>query len=255
MATLAKAATYLDQRRPRITHDGDYGGPPDYVALASAPLSLAETFCGLAAALGTYHTASALPEAVETPPALGPIDYPMYELEREPQFDPCKRIGGWQPYELPRECYPHPDLCAAQGFIGTGEWGAFEGRTNLEYACWAAGGAAQAVEALGHIPGAIPILLLDEGGGPLEATANAAELLYIMARAYLRIQDGGDGSHLPAQAVKIVHDERCQSVTVSTPVSYRGGRLASDMTMYDIFTWRAPVSRWLLNRAWTYKPQ
>jgi len=225
------------------------------VALSSGCLSLAEAFCGLAAALATYHGTSALPETVAIPPALGPIDYPMYELEREPQFDPCKRIGGWQPYELPRECYPHPDLCAAQGFIGTGEWGAFEGKTNLDYACQAAHLAWQATEALGHIPGAIPIVLLDEQGGPWEATANSAELLYVMASAYLRIQGGEGGSILPARAVKIVQDQRCQSVTASTPVSYRGGRLASDMTMYDIFSWRAPVSRWLLNQAWTYKPR
>jgi hypothetical protein len=253
--TLVEAATYLDERRPRITHDGDYGGPPDYVETAAGCLSLAEAFCGLAAALGTYHNQSALPESVAITTALGPIDYAMYELEREPQFDPGKRIGGWQPYELARECYPPRELCAAQGFIGTGEWGAFEGRATLKSACRAAEWAGRAVEAQGHIPGAIPIILLDEQDGPVEATANAAELLYIMASAYLRVRNGGAGTILPARAVKIVADERCQSVTASTPVAFRGGRLTSDMTMYDIFSWRAPVSRWLLNRAWTYKPQ
>ena len=105
-----------------------------------------------------------------------------------------------------------------------------------------------------HVPGATPIVLLDEENGPFEATANAAELLFLLAGAYLRLHRGGDPSTIPARAVKIEEDQRCQSETASTPVSFRGGRLASDMTALDIFTWRAPVSRWLLNRAWTYTP-
>jgi hypothetical protein len=254
-ATLAQAATCLDGCRPRITHDGDYGGPPDYVTVASGCLSLAETFCGLAAALGIYRLESALPESVAVPTLLGPIDYTMYELQEEPKFDPNKRIGGWQPYELKREHYPPPALCSAQGFIGTGEWGAFQGKTNVGHACRAADRAEKAAKARGHVPGAIPIVLLDEDHGPVEGTANSAELLFIMASAFLCLHNGGDPSIVPARAVKIVEDQRCQSVTVSTPVSFRGGRLASDMTTLDIFTWRAPASRRLLNRAWTYTPR
>lgn len=85
-------------------------------------------------------------------------------------------------------------------------------------------------------------------------TVNPAELLYPMALEYLTIETKEKPEPVHIGGKKIIEDLVVRSVTASTPVRFFGGRLGPDMTRYDTFLWRSRVTRWLLNRAWTYAP-
>ena len=263
---IVEAATYLVSHYPRAYHDGNPGGPPDFVPVGSGGVSLAETFFALAVSLDEYQRSGAVPGNVTVTGILGPVDYPMYELPEEPKFDPAKRIGGWQPFELKREYFPASDLVSSQGLSGGPRFDLFEGTATGEVVIAAATQVVKDMREQGSVPSQIAVAITPGGGRPpgrrpaplrraaSTLTVNPAELLYPMALEYLTIETKGRPEPVHVSSKKIIEDQVVRSVTVSTPVRFFGGRLGSDMTRYDTFLWRSKVSRWLLNRAWTYTP-
>lgn len=263
---ILEAAKYLVSHYPRAYHDGNPGGPPDFVPVGSGGVSLAETFQALAVSLDDYRRSGKLPRNVTVKDILGSVDYPMYELPEEPKFDPAKRISGWQPFELRREYFPPEELVDSQGSAGGPRFDLFEGSATPEAVIAAAKQVVKAIREQGSVPSRIMIAATQRGGRPQDRrlppsrrmtsilTVNPAELMYPMALEYLIIEIKGKPEPVSLSSKKIIEDQVVKSVTVSTPVRFFGGRLASDMTRYDTFLWRSKVPRWLLNRAWTYTP-
>jgi len=269
--TILEIANYLVERWPSFNHDGDLGGPPDYVEAGGNVFSIAESFQALAFALEAFSKNSALPDRVIVKELLGPVDYPMYELPVEPRFDPDKKIGGWQPYELRKEYFPDEEIIKKQGIdYPSGGWGKWRnGRAKPENIFAAAVKAAKMMRETEQIPSMIPMILplgitevvtsstADRAGSErkdIEVIVNPAELLYVMASEVQIIGREGNPGVARMTNVKIIFDQPCRSVNASSPVAFRGGRLSSYMATWDKFLWRGKVSRWLINKAWNYTP-
>lgn len=245
---------------PVSNHDGDFGGPPDYVRAGSTTLSLAETFEALAFALESFVVSERIPEKIVIDEILGPIDYPVYRLKVEPKLDPEKMIGiaGWQPYELDSAHFPDPELVRRQG-LNPPSFAPLSVSANEVSVMQAAVAAARRIRENGHVPGSIEIFLPARAAQPGERApetlmyANSAELLYGMAQVYyLLVRDGMPGPVRMA-SVKIIEDQICRYVVHSGPASYMGGRFQAEW-MNTGFIWRAWVPVWRLNAAWSHKP-
>jgi hypothetical protein len=258
--TLFAAAQDLLIHWPVSNHDGDFGGPPDYVRAGATTLSLAETFEALAFALESFVVTERIPDKVVIDEVLGPTDYPVYRLKVEPKLDPEKMIGiaGWQPYELDSAHFPDPELVKRQG-LSPPSFTPLSVAANEVSVMQAAAFAARRIRENGHVPGSIEIFLPARAAQPGERVpetlmyANSAELLYAMAQVYyLLVRDGVPGPVRMA-SVKIIEDQICRFVVHSGPASYMGGRFQADW-MNTGFIWRAWVPVWRLNAAWTYKP-
>jgi hypothetical protein len=262
--TLFAAAQDVMIHWPHANHDGDFGGPPDYVQGGSATLSLAETFEALAFALESFSVTERIPEKIVISEVFGPTDYPVYQLKVEPRLDPEKVIGiaGWQPFELDSAYFPDPELVKRQGLnppsLPPGAR-AFPPAANEVSVMQAAVVAARRIRENGHVPGSIEIFLptrAAQKGERVSETlmyANAAELLYAMAQVYYQVVRDGMPGPVRMVSVKIIQDQICRYVVHSGPVSYMGGRFQADW-MNTGFIWRAWVPVWRLNAAWTYKP-
>jgi len=154
----------------------------------------------------------------------------------------------------------------SQGLAGGPRFDLFEGSATAEAVMAAAEQVVKTIREQASVPSRITIAATRRGGRPQDRralpsrraasalTVNPAELMYPMALEYLIIEIKGKPEPVNLSSKKIIEDQVVKSVTVSTPVRFFGGRLGSDMTRYDTFLWRSKVSRWLLNRAWTYAP-
>jgi len=263
--TIAEAAKYLMLHWPDSNHDGDFGGPPDYVQSGREYLTLAEAFEAFAFALEYYAIKERLPEDITIKEILGPIDYPVYELKVEPKLDPEKVIGirGWQPYELDKQYFPDPEIVARQGINPTSHR-PFSVTANEVSVMQAAVDAARFIRKNGFVPGSIEIFLpLQErelreeervsNVNDVKMCANAAELLYGMAQLFYKLYLDKFPAPVRMVSVKIIQDQICRYVVNSSPISYMGGRFQANW-MNTGFIWRAWVPVWLLNASWTYKP-
>jgi len=70
---IVEAARYLVSHYPRAYHDGNPGGPPDFVPVGSGGVSLAEMFQALAVSLDEYQRTGELPRNVTIKEILGPV--------------------------------------------------------------------------------------------------------------------------------------------------------------------------------------
>lgn len=262
---IVEAAKYLMFHWPQSNHDGDFGGPPDYVETDNVNLSLAEAFQAFAYVLEHFVLHERVPNNIAIQDVLGPIDYPVYELPVEPKLDPEKvlDIRGWQPYEMDKQYFPDAETIAAQGLLGT-SFRPLSVMTNEVNVMQAAVDAARFIRKNGHIPGSIEMFMPVEPRPPKEGEsyhslkdrkvdANAAELLYGMAQlVYILNRDNFPGP-VRMISVKIIEDQICRYVVNSTPISYMNGRFQANW-MDTGFIWREWVPPRLLNAGWTYKP-
>lgn len=260
--SMAAAAKDLLLHWPRPNHDGDFGGPPDYVQSGKKDLSLAETFAAFAFVLEHFAVQEQIPQQIVIQDVLGPIDYPLYELAEEPRLDVEKltAVSGWQPYELDKKYFPDPAIVFRQGLVPV-SLRPFAVDANEVSVMQAAIDAAGFIRKNGHIPGSIEIFLpspAKKGQGKEQVKeekmfANAAELLYGMAQVVYKLYTQQFPGPARMVSVKIIQDQACRYVVNSSPINYTGGRLQADW-LNSGFIWRAWVPVSLLNRAWTYKP-
>ncbi|HUX57474.1 MAG TPA: hypothetical protein VMV77_10900 [Bacteroidales bacterium] len=266
--TIIEAASYLMQHWPQSNHDGDFGGPPDYIQTNTINLSLAETFESFAFVLEYYAIKEEIPTQISIKDVLGPIDYPLYKLQVEPKIDVEKVIGinGWQPYELDKKYFPDFDIIAKQGIMGIKNLrrpqNPFSVTANEVSVIQAAVEAARSIRENGYIPGSIEIFLPSQAvqnetirGNIHEVKmyANSAELLFGMAQLVYKLYRNNFPGPVLMQSFKIIEDQLCRCVVNSSPISYLGGRFQADW-LNSGFIWRAWIPVQLLNASWTYKP-
>ncbi|CAK8715756.1 hypothetical protein KKHLCK_04870 [Candidatus Electrothrix laxa] len=259
---IAEAAKDLMLHWPRPNHDGDLGGPPDYVHTEQKNLSLAEAFAAFAFMLEQFAVNQEIPQEVVVENILGPVDYPLYELAEEPKLDVEKltAVSGWQPYELDKKYFPDSATVFRQGLVPT-SFLPFSVDANEVSVMQAAIDAAGFIRKNGHVPGSIEIFLppsekKDGVKGDVKEEkvfANAAELLYGMAQVVYKLSTKQFPGSARMVSVKIIKDQVCRYVVNSSAIHYAGGRFQADW-LDSGFIWRAWVPVSLLNSSWTYRP-
>jgi len=257
---IAQMADYLVINWPQeFSHDGDFPGPPSHIDLGGTCYSLSEAFEAFVYALEHYVEKGYLPEKVEIEDVLGPIDYPMYELEEEPKID-SRKLTGYIPREISEDKMPDPELVNSQGLPACGDyhvWMPIHTIVDDEDVMQAVWNVAKTVRKEGHIPGMIEIpLRSEESRGKLllkyKAKVNAAEFLYALAQEYKLTYRGGPGPVMMI-SMKMAQAQTCALIAPYSPVGYKGAGVGQWWRLGG-FIWRAKMSIWALNRAWTYKP-
>jgi len=255
---LLEGADYLLTNWPQPSHSGDFGAPPYYVKTKQGNLSLSEIFQALVCVLREYTRSEELPSEVLVKEILGPIDFPMYDIKEKPRRDPRKEIGGYLANELPEEFFPTREEILTQGLVGDPQraWWPQRSIVNqvnlLHTACqvW------EFMEKEGHIPGVIEMYIREENKTrDTKAIVNPAEFLYAMAQEIRVIHNKGIAGRVFVVSLKIFDDQICDYLMPATSVGMFGGHLASDRTRFNGFVWREKISRWILNKAWNYKPE
>jgi len=260
--TVLEAANQLILNWPQeFSHDGDFPYPPEYVDLGADSLSLAEAFQAFVYSLEYYLDKGSLPEEVEVEDILGPIDYPMYDLEDEPKMDP-RKLTGYNPREISEDKMPDPQLVNSQGLPSSGDyyiWMPVHTVLDDEDVMQAAWEAAKRIRKVGHIPGVVEIAIRSEESRhrhlllKYKGKLNAAEFLYALAQEY-RLTSMGKPGAVMAISMKMIKDQPCGLIAPYSPVGYKGTILGQYHRL-EGFIWRARVSKTLLNKAWTYKPK
>jgi hypothetical protein len=254
---ILQAADYLLVRWLQGSHDGDSGGPPDFIRVGEDTcLSLAETFEAFAFTLDYWVINESLPEKIAIKEILGPVNYPMYELGEEPKFDPEKVHDGWLPFELKEEYFPDRETVASQG-LGVREGGfpyvVFTNAVNILHSAWLV---SKEIRREGWVPAMIPLYLpMGNERRDVKVNVNPTEFLYAMAQIIRVIHLKGLPREVLVASMKIIRNQTDRWIMPSTPVSFLGGRMMSYMTQFNGFEWRAKVPKWLINATWTYKPK
>ena len=265
--TVLMAANQLILNWPQeFSHDGDFPYPPDYVDLGTDSLSLTEAFQAFAYSLEYYLDRGSLPQEVEVEDLLGPIDYPMYDLEEEPKID-HRKLTGYNPREISEEKMPDSDIVNSQGLPAVGDyyvWMPVHAILDDEDVMQAAWESAKWIRRVGHILGIVEIPVRSEESRQINfrqtrlllkyrARLNAAEFLYALAQEY-RLTNIGKPGPVMAISMKIIKDQPCGLITPYSSVGYKGA-MVGQYHRLEGFIWRARVSKTLLNKAWTYKPK
>jgi len=243
---ILQAAEFILSQGFTFSHGADYTALSSYVKVKDMNLSLTDTFYALSVSLAHFFEKGALPLEVKIPELLGPIDYPMYELEKEPKLDPVKVASGYFPRELDYKYFPDKELVISQGLPmqeGCHLWmpaHVVVDGVNILHSAWSA---MKVIKEDGHIPGVIKVDMVSEESREdpepweIEISVNAAEFLYAMA-----------------QEMKIAKEQHCELVIPYTLYNLNGAEHIRAIR-FKGFIWRKKISRYLLNHAWIYRPK
>jgi len=249
------ASAYLLDRWPGGHHGGIIGAPPDYVPAGSRPYSLAQCFQAFALFLHDYKENGRFPDKVNVKDILGPVNYPMLELNDEPMFDLEQHRGGWWPRSINRENIPSREFIEKQG-IFTSDFAA-RVTINEQNFMSAVQKAIEFMNNEGYVPGMIPANAQQQArrgqrseGASRPVTLNPAELLYGMAEAIRVIEVRGKLEPVILTALKIIQDQKTEYLVPHSP----------DWDPHywfrePGFVWREKVPIWRINAAWTYVPE
>lgn len=252
---ILEAADYLLCHWPQGTHDGDFGGPPAFLRMGQAALSLADAFEAMTVSLAEWQKSRRLPRTVRLRGLRGPVDFPVVALQVEPKRDPEKAKTGYMPAEIPRQFLPDPALVNSQGLPPCGDYHVWiPTHTKVEAEDTMAAVRTVGQELSDRVPGAIPVRMLSEDSRSKEprwivVKVNPAEFLYALAQQYRAIHVRGKPASVVMVSMKITNTQRCQLVIPFTADTSRGAVVGP--IRLEGFIWRAPLNRNELDRAWT----
>jgi len=243
------------------THDGDFGGPPEYIEMSDRYVSLADAFQALTFALDHYIRELTLPENIALEKIRGPIDFPQFQLAKEPHYDK-RKATGYVPHELEEEYFPSPEIVNSQGLPSCGGyylWMPVHTVADEEDVLHAAYKAAEVIRTKKHIPGIIPLWLVTEDFRETnlrqkeKLATNPAEFLYAMAQEFRVIHQHGKPGPVMLVSMKLTGDQLCRLVMPSTPFSMYGATMG-EVTRFEGFIWRKYIPPDAIDVAWNYTP-
>jgi len=256
--TVLKAADYLLSHWPPFSHDGDFGAPPEFIDLDDIDLSLAETFQALTYMLNEYFSKGFFPDEVKIKNISGPIDFPTFELAKEPALDPNKVRTGYMPCELEQQYFPDPEIVYSQGLPPSGDyhiWIPTRTLVRTEDIISAIREVAKKMD--DHIPGVIEIMIQshdsrDKTPRMIRIKVNPAEFLYGLAQEYRRIFNKGEPGPVFLSSMKIAQSQVCKLVIPYTKPAAKGALIGE--ARFKGFIWRKKLTKNQLDTAWNYRP-
>jgi len=243
-----------------LGHAEDIGGPPYYIPLKSGDVwSLNDTYQALAFSLIEYTKSKRLPDLVTIKEALGPVNYPMYELQGELMYNIRMLRTGWQPYQVDKRNFPNPNDINKQGVPGPGH-GMYVDFEKADDLLEAVQKAVASLEETGIIPGSIPIMLRNRRGdpfGPYPGSTdetpyiNAAETLWGMSQLYRYIAVLGKADDVYMRSCRMIQDQLHSYVVDFDPIGFSR---QTYRYRQDSFDWIEKVPVWRIHKTWSYVP-
>jgi hypothetical protein len=237
-----------------LGHSEDLGGPPYAIRLKNGDdWSLNDGFQALAYSLAAWAETGTLPDQMSIKDVLGPVDYPMYDLQGEPMYNTRMIRGGWQPYQVDIRNFPDPNDINKQGLPGPGHGGyiGFETAEDLMQAVQLAVGQ---LRDKGMVPGSLPMRLSgSRRSGPYPRSTddtpyvNAGELLWGMAQLYRYIAKLGRTDDVYMRSCRIIKDQLHYYCVGINPVGFSQ---STYRYRQDSFDWIEKVPTWRLHQTW-----